>query len=418
MKSMDDFHNVISDGDKIYLQSAPQTPINFIKEMVENSKGKQLSFYHEEISGDEYFINEKKEGIKDFSFFIGKNAREAYLKGVTSYIPIFLSEIPNFIENYLKPDLVISTVSSKDSHGNVSTGASVIGIRRAIETGKKIILIESPNIPRTFGDSTVKIQDNFIVIEGNEKIYPENPAIGGRIEQEIGENVSSIIRDRSVIQAGIGAVPNSALKALEGHRELGIHTELFSDGMLNLIEKGAVTNRYKAVDRDHSVSTFVKGTDRLYKYIDDNPELLLRSSEYTNDTSVIRRHKNMVSVNSAVQVDITGQVVAESIGKNIISGVGGQMDFIRGASLSEGGISIIAITSMTPKGISKIQPFIDKGAGVTTTRAHVDYIVTENGIAKLKGKDLRERAREMIKISHPNFKDTLEKYAREIFPGF
>lgn len=417
MKSLENFNQIISDGDKIYVQSAPQTPINFMREIVENSKNKHLSFYHEEISGDEYFLKEKG-NISDFSFFIGKNAREAYMKGITSYIPIFLSEIPNFIETYLKPDIVISTVSSMDSHNNVSTGASVIGIRRAIETGKKIILIESPNIPRTFGDSTVKVQEDFTIIEGNEKIYQEKTAIGGKTEQEIGENVSSIIKDKSVIQAGIGAVPNSALKALEGHRDLGIHTELFSDGMLNLIEKGAVTNRYKAVDRDHSVSTFVKGTEKLYKYIDDNPELLLRSSEYTNDTSVIRRHKNMVSINSAVQIDITGQVVAESVGQNIISGVGGQMDFIRGASLSEGGISIIAITSMTPKGISKIQPFIDKGAGVTTTRAHVDYIVTENGIAKLKGKDLRERAREMIKISSPDIRDKLEKYAREMFPGF
>ena len=414
------FLELLRPGSKIYVHAVPSTPMHLLKLIAENSdKVGPVSLYHEEISGiGPYFKPENKNKIRDVSLFLGKNMREAYKDGSTQYLPIFLSDIPKFVENTLKPDIVLASISPSDRHGLHSLGAAVIAIKAAIKSSPVVIAQINESLPRTFGDAT--IPENFIdySIQHTEPIHEEGRRDISKDEMQIGENVAALVPDGATIQAGIGAIPDAVMKRLDGHRDLGIHTELFSDGMLDLTESGAVTNMRKDLDIGHAVATFAKGSKKLYSFLNDNPQILMKSVDYTNDTSNIRKQKNMISVNSAVSVDLTGQICAESIGNIVISGVGGQMDFVRGAALSPGGKSIIALTSRTKSGKPKIASSLLPGSGVTTTRNHVQWVVTEFGAVNLHGLDLGERARKLISIAHPDDRDKLTKEAMKIYPAF
>ncbi len=422
MQSIDEgkFLELIKPGSKIYVHAVPSTPLHLLKIIADNSdKIGPVSLYHEEISGvGPYFKPENRDKIHDVSLFLGRNMREAYKGGYTQYLPIFLSDIPKFVENTLKPDIVLVSISPSDRHGLHSLGAAVIAIKAAIKSSPLVIAQINSSLPRTFGDATVP--ENFIDygIEQNEPIHEEGKHDISKDEMQIGENVAGLVPDGATLQAGIGAIPDAVMKCLDGHRDLGIHTEMFSDGMLDLTVSGAVTNMRKDLDIGHAVATFAKGSKKLYSFLSDNPQILMKSVDYTNDTSNIRKQKNMISVNSAVAVDLTGQVCAESIGDLIISGVGGQMDFVRGSALSPGGKSIIALTARTKSGKQKIASSLLPGSGVTTTRNHVQWVVTEFGAVNLHGLDLGERARKLISIAHPDDRDRLTKEAMKIYPSF
>ncbi len=410
----------IHSGSRIYVHGSASTPDSLLKALVDRcSEIEDVTLYHIEIGGSLPHMKKEMRGrIRDVSLFVGKSMRKYVSDGSTDYLPIFLSDIPWFIREELRPDVTFVSATPPDSHGFVSLGPTVIGIRAAIESSETVIAQLNDNVPRTFGDSTVPQSVIDYAVRRDEKLVEEPGARVTETEVRIAEHIEPLIPNRATLQAGIGSIPDAVMPMLKDKRDLGIHTELLSLGMINLIESGAVTNRNKNIDRNHSVATFSKGPEYVYDFLDDNPMVQMRAVDYTNDTANIRKNDYTVSINSAVEIDISGQVAAESIGSRIISGVGGQMDFVRGASLSKGGKAIIAMASTTSRGESKIVPFLKQGAAVTTTRNHVQFVVTEFGIADLRGKTLTERARELIAIAHPDHTESLESYARKILPNF
>ena len=278
-----------------------------------------------------------------------------------------------------------------------------------IPSPKIVVAQVNPNMPRTFGDGILHISEIDYLVDVNVPIYGHEPEPFTDVEEKIGGYVASLIEDRSTLQMGIGSIPNAALSKLIHHKDLGLHTEMFSDGVIDLIEKDVINCNYKGTLRGRVLATFMMGSKRLYDYVNDNPFIEMKESSMVNDTARIRKNPKMVAINSAIEVDVTGQVCADSIGSRMYSGVGGQMDFIRGASLSEGGKAIIALPSITKKGDSRIVPYLKQGAGVVSTRAHVQYIITEYGIADLYGKTLRQRVTELVKIAHPTHQESIEK---------
>jgi len=355
--------------------------------------------------------------LRNRCFFVGSPTRELVQKGFADYVPIFLSEVPLlFRRDYQKVDTVLVQVSPPDNHGMCTLGVSVEATIAALEKCKTVIAHINPQMPRTHGDSFIPYSIFDRVYEEERPIYEHQAHPQTEITRKIGKLISEIVEDRSCLQLGIGAIPDAALQAMQQHKDLGIHTEMFSDGILGLMEKGVITNRYKNGHSHKVVTSFAMGTKKLYDFIDDNQEVVFLDVGYTNNTHIIRQNKKVVAINSAIQVDISGQVCADSFGPKIYSGVGGQMDFMRAAVLSEGGKAIIALPSTAKNDtISRIVPFLSPGSGVVTTRAHAHYIITEYGVAKLFGKSLRERAKELIKIAHPKFRDDLEKQARDIW---
>lgn len=345
------------------------------------------------------------------SLFVSENVRKAVNSEQGGYVPIFLSEIGQlFRRNILPIDVALVNVSPPDQHGFCSLGVSVDIAKAAVETTGTIIAQINKNMPRTHGDGLVHISKFSAAIEADDPLPLVN--YGSRIgerELKIGNYIAELIEDRSTLQLGIGAIPDAVLRVLGNHKDLGIHTEMFSDGVVDLMATGAVTNKYKRTHPGKVVSSFAIGTDKLYQKVHDNPEFSFHETAYVNDTSVIRKNPKMISINSCLELDLTGQVCADSIGSYHYSGVGGQMDFMRGASLSEGGKPIMALNATTNKGVSKIVPFLKEGAGVVTTRAHVQYVVTEYGTAYLYGKNLRQRAYELMRIAAPEHKEELEK---------
>jgi acyl-CoA hydrolase len=307
-------------------------------------------------------------------------------------------------------------VSPPDKHGFCSLGVSVDIARSAVRNAKYVIAQVNPQMPRTLGDGMIHLSEIQAMVEVDDALPEMNYADSiTEVEIAIGKHCASLIEDRSTLQMGIGAIPDAVLRQLQNHHGLGIHSEMFSDGIIDLVENGIITNQYKKSHRGKLVSAFALGTRRLYDYIHDNPRFAFLEADYVNDTAVIRKNPKMIAINSAIEIDITGQVCADSIGTTQFSGVGGQMDFIRGAALSEDGKAIIALSSVTKKGKSKIVPFLKEGAGVVTTRAHVHYVVTEYGIANLYGRNLRQRAYDLLEIAHPDCREELE---REIFKRF
>jgi acyl-CoA hydrolase len=403
---------VIKSNDRVYIQAAAAAPQQLINAMsARHEELRNVEVCHLHTEGEAPYANpELKNSFHVNSFFIGKNVRHTLKAGNGSYTPVFLSELPTlFRRNIVDVDVALIHVSVPDKHGYCSLGVSVEATLAAIENANFVIAQVNKNMPRTFGAGIIHVSEINAFVDCNDKLPGHEIAPPSEIENKIGNHVANLIEDRSTLQMGIGSIPNAVLSRLGNHKDLGLHTEMFSDGVIDLILKDVINGNYKKVNRGRALATFLIGSQRLYDYVDDNPFIEIRASNYTNDVGVISQNPKMVAINSAIEVDVTGQVCADSIGKNMYSGVGGQMDFIRGASLSEGGKAIIALPSITNKGISRIVPFLKQGAGVVTTRAHVQYIVTEYGVANLYGKTIKQRIKELVNIAHPNFRESIEK---------
>ena len=413
--------SMVKSGDHVYIHTAGATPQALVEALTERADElRHVKIYHLHTEGAAPYADIKyKDSFQVNSMFLGSNVRKAVNEGVTDFIPCFLSEVPIMFRNEIIPiDVALIQVSPPDKHGFCSLGISIDATKAAIDMATTVIAQINPRMPRTHGDGLVHISkfDSCVEIEQELPELPQH--ILSMEEERIGQHIANIIDDGATLQMGIGAIPDAVLSCLGNHKNLGVHTEMFSDGVLPLIESGVINNKKKPMHKDALVSGFLLGTRKLYDFVDDNPEVRMLDIQYVNDTAVIRKMPKMTSINSAIEVDLTGQVCADSIGTKMYSGVGGQMDFIRGASLSKGGKPIIALTSTTNKGVSKISSILKPGAGVVTTRAHVHYIVTEYGVADMYGKNLRERAHALINIAHPDHREALEKDAFERFKRF
>jgi len=413
---------VIKSFDKVFVHGGAATPHYLLRKMVERAEElRNVELISISTQGEALFAEKKyHESFRVNSLFVSANVREAVNDGRGDYIPVFLSDIPNlFRKNILPLDVALVQVSLPDKHGFCSLGVSVDVASTAIKTAKYVIAQVNPKMPRTFGDGIVNI-NSFDVLVFAEQELPE--VISGKVVNEIamriGANCAELVEDGATIQTGIGSIPDAVLASLMNHKELGVHTEMFSDGILPLVESGVITNDHKKKYKGKIITGFLLGSRKLYDFVDDNPSVVVMNIDYVNDTSIIRTNPKVTSINGAIEIDITGQVCSDSIGTYHYSGVGGQMDFMRGAALSEGGKPIIAIPSTTSKGLSRIVPFLKQGAGVVTTRAHVHYVVTEYGTAFLLGKNLHQRAKALINIAHPNHREGLEKAAFERFKTF
>ncbi|WP_158211046.1 acetyl-CoA hydrolase/transferase family protein [Myroides phaeus] len=399
---------VVKSGDRIYVQAAAATPnvlTKAISDRADELRGVEFCHIHTEGAAP-YVDPALAESFHVNSFFIGKNVRHTIAAGNGSYTPVFLSEVPNlFRKGAVTLDVVLIQVSPPDEHGFCSLGVSVEATVAAMECAKVVIAQINSFMPRTFGDSVLHISKIDMAVEHNCPLYASKPTVITDTEAKIGGFVAELIEDESTLQMGIGNIPNAVLAQLTNHKDLGLHTEMFSDGVIDLIESGVINCSKKAVTKGRALATFLIGSERLYKFVDNNPFIVLKESNYVNDTSVIRQNPKVVAINSALEVDLTGQVCADSLGTKMYSGVGGQMDFVRGASLSKGGKAIIALSSVSNRGDNRIVPFLKQGAGVVTTRAHAQYIVTEYGVADLYGKTLKQRVEAMASIAHPNFRE-------------
>jgi 4-hydroxybutyrate CoA-transferase len=412
--------SVINSGDRVFIQgvaAAPQVLIRAMTARAEELRDVEVVHLHTEGEAP-YSAPEYAENFRVNAFFVGANVRQAVNEGRGDYIPVFLSEIPAlFRRGVLKLDVALINVSPPDKHGFCSLGVSVDIARAAVDCATTVVAQVNPWMPRTLGDALVHITDIDFAVEVSDPLPEVPPPSLSETDRAIGRSIAEIIEDGATLQMGIGSIPNAVLASLTGHKDLGIHTEMFSDGVMDLVEQGVITGRKKVKHPGKIVAGFLMGTRRLYDFVDDNPQVLMLDIAYVNDSGVIRRNPKVTAVNSAIEVDLTGQVCADSIGNRHYSGVGGQMDFIRGASLSEGGKPIIALPSITSRGESKIVANLKPGAGVVTTRAHVHYVVTEHGVADLYGKNLRQRAYELIRIAHPDHREALERSAFERFGG-
>jgi acyl-CoA hydrolase len=414
--------SVIKSGDRVFLHGSAQTPVFLVNELAKEAyRLKDVEIVSISVYGNlDVCKPEYRENFTMNSMFVSGSIREAVASGRADYIPVFLSEIPELFKRGILPlDVAILQVSVPDEHGYCSLGVSVDVARSAVNTAKKVIAQVNPNAPRTHGDGMIHASRFHAMVYSEDPMQETSFADKvGDSERKIGQYVAELIEDRSTMQMGIGAIPDAVLKCLHGHKDLGVHTEMFSDGIIDLFEKDVINNKYKRIHPNKIVTGFALGSRRLYEYVNDNPAFNFLDIDYVNDPHVIRRNPKVVAVNSCIEVDITGQVCSDSIGTYQFSGVGGQMDFIRGAALSEGGKPIIALSSRTAKGVPRIVPFLKPGAGVVTTRSHVHYIVTEYGVAYLFGKNLRQRAKALINISHPDDREMLEKACWDRFKNF
>ena len=403
---------VVQSGQRVYVQAAAATPTvltHALSQRADELRNVEICHLHTEGEAP-YADPSLAKSFHVNSFFIGANVRHTLKAGNGSYTPVFLSELPMlFRKKVVLLDVVFIHVSPPDKHGYCSLGVSVEATVAAIENAKTIIAQVNPQMPRTFGDSIIHVSEIDYLVEVNVPLHQNYLQLFSVIEEKIGTYVASLIEDKSTLQMGIGNIPNAALSQLIHHKDLGLHTEMFSDGVIDLIEKNVINCNYKGTVRGRALATFLMGSKRLYDFVNDNPFIEMRESSMVNDTAVIRKNHKMVAINSAIEVDLSGQVCADSIGGKMYSGVGGQMDFIRGAALSPGGKAIIALPSVTKKGESRIVPYLKQGAGVVTTRSHVQYIITENGIADLYGKTLKQRAAALVRIAHPNHQESIEK---------
>jgi acyl-CoA hydrolase len=413
--------NLIKSGNRVFVHGGAATPhllLDCLAEHAANYSGVEIVSIS--LQG-RIKIAEKafRPNFRINSLFVSENIREAVNDGRADYVPIFLSEIPTLFRNGILPiDVAIVHVSPPDAHGYCSLGTSVDIAMSAIKTAKKVIAQVNPRMPRTWGDGIVDSRKFDAMVWGEQELAEVLQSGRSEIAGRIGVNCAELVENGATIQTGIGSIPDAVLASLTNHKELGIHTEMFSDGIIPLLEKGVITNEHKKKHRGKSVTSFILGSRTLYDYVNDNPAIAVLGIDYVNDTSVIRQNPKVTAINSAIEVDITGQVCSDSIGTYHYSGVGGQMDFIRGAALSQGGKPIIALPSATAKGISRIVPFLKQGAGVVTTRAHAHYIVTEYGVAYLYGKNMRQRAKALIDIAHPNHREELDMAAFERFRNY
>ncbi|RGD75435.1 acetyl-CoA hydrolase/transferase family protein [Anaerofustis stercorihominis] len=410
VKNADDAVKAIKSGNRVVIAHAVGEPVYVVDKMVEHHKGyKDVEIVQLVPMGHSLYAKEEmKEHFRLNAFFLGGNTRDAVFEGRGDFTPCFFYQIPQLFRSSLPIDVALITVSAPDENGFCSFGTSCDYTKPAAEAAKIVIAQVNKKMPRTLGDGFIHINDIDIIVEHDEQV-PElpNPKITD-VEMKIGENCAKLINDGDTLQLGIGAIPDAVLKFLTHKKDLGIHSEMISDGVMDLYEKGVITCKKKNLHKGKMVVAFLMGTQKLYEFVHDNPAISMMDIEYVNNPIVIGQNDNMVSVNSALQVDLMGQVCAEAMGLKQFSGIGGQVDFIRGAAFSKGGKSILAFPSTAKKGtISKIVPFLTEGSAVTTSRTDVDYIVTEHGIAHLKGQTLKERARRLINIADPNFRDGL-----------
>ncbi|HET7495608.1 MAG TPA: acetyl-CoA hydrolase/transferase C-terminal domain-containing protein [Candidatus Limnocylindrales bacterium] len=403
----------ISSGQQVYVHCAAAAPSVLLDALVARAAAKDLtdvSVVHLHIEGPgPHLAPEVARHFRHRALFIGPNAREAIEDGRADYVPVFLSDVPHlFSSGVIALDAVFVNATPPDVHGFCSLGTSVEAMLAAVRAAKTVIVQFNRSMPRTLGDSFLHVSDIDLAVEVD--VPPYERAVGeiGDIERRIGANVAELIPDGATLQLGIGAIPAATALFLRDKKDLGIHTEMFTDSVVDLVEAGAITGEAKERNRGKIVTSFVMGSRRLYEFIHDNPMVEMRPVDFTNDTAVIRGFRKMVAINSAIEVDLTGQVVADSIGHRMYSGVGGQMDFIRGAALAPEGRAIIALPSTAGGGrVSRITATLQPGAGVVTTRAHVRTVVTEFGVAELFGRSLHERAAALISIAHPDFRDRL-----------
>lgn len=411
--------SVIKSGDRIFSHGSACTPNYLLNELAKQaSQFKDIEMVSITQQGAVAIARpEYKDNFHINSLFVSTPVREAVNSDRGDFVPIFLSEIPILFKNNILPlDVAIITVSPPDKHGYCTLGTSVDIARSAVDSAKTIIAIVNPKMPRTHGDGMIHVQriakmvwheEELMTIDYGSKVGPE--------EALIGKHVAELIDDKATLQMGIGTIPDAVLKCLSNHKDLGIHTEMLSDGVINLIKDDIVNNKYKGFHDHVSITSFCFGTKNLYDFVDDNPSIAFLDVQHVNFPINIMKNHKMHAINSAIEIDLTGQVCADSIGTYQYSGIGGQMDFMRGAALSEGGKPIMALTSRTKKGIPRIVPFLKQGAGVVTTRGHIHYVVTEYGTAYLYGKNLRQRAKALIDIAHPDDREILERAAHERF---
>ena len=409
---------VIKSGDHIHLSSVASTPQCLVDAMCKRGKEgafKNVYIHHLHTEGYAPYASKEYEGIfQHDAFFVGSNVRKDVQAGFADSIPVFLSETQKlYREKYLPVDVVMLQVCPPDNHGFVSMGTSVDATLAAIEMAKTVIAVVNPCMPRSYGDALIPMSMIDIFVEDCSPLFPAHFSEPTFEEATIGKYCAELIEDGACLQMGIGAIPNAVLAQLGNHKDLGIHTEMFADGVLPLVEKGVINGKNKKLDNGKMVSTFLMGSQKVYEFIDNNPMVAMMDVGYTNDPFIIAQQPKMTAINSALQIDITGQVCADSIGSKFYSGVGGQVDFIYGASRSERGKAIIAMPSITKKGISKIANILTPGAGVVTTRNHIHWFVTEFGAVNLYGKSLQERARLLISVAHPDYREELDKAAFE-----
>ncbi len=416
--SPDQAVQAIKSGDHVHLSSVASAPQCLIEAMCrrgERGELRDVHIHHLHTEGPAPYADAKFEGIFQLdSFFVGGNVRKQTQGGHADYIPVFLSETQKLYRAGVLPvGVAMIQVSPPDKHGYVSLGTSVDATLAAIECARTVIAVINKYVPRSFGDALIPLSKIDVFVEEDKPLMEGHFTAPDEIESAIGRNCAAMIEDGACLQMGIGAIPNAVLAQLGGHKNLGIHTEMFADGVLPLIEKGVVNGSNKAIDKGKIVSTFLMGSQKVYDFIDDNPGVAMMDVGYTNDPFIIARNPKVTAINSALQIDLTGQICADSLGKTFYSGVGGQIDFMYGASRSERGLGIIAMPSVTNKGLSKISNVLTPGAGVVTTRSHVQWLVTEYGAVNLYGKTLQERARLITSIAHPDHREQLEKDAFE-----
>lgn len=416
-KTIDEILRIIKPGSRIFIGSGAAEPQTLIQMLIE--KGRHIAD-HETINLIELGTSPYTEAVmsrpfKQNAFFIGANVRDAVNEGRAEYTPIFLSELPGLIRSgSLKIDVAFIQVAPPDRYGFCSLGVSVDVVMAGTDAATTVIAEVNSRMPRTLGDSFVHLKDIDYILESDHPLPTLDPPAADQVAVKIGQNVARLIHDGVTLQTGIGMIPNAILSFLTDKNDLGVHTEMFSDGIIDLVESGVITNRKKTIHKGKIIATFCMGTQRLYDFVHDNPLIEFHPCDYTNDPYIISRNDKMISVNAAIQVDLTGQVCADSIGEYFYSGIGGQVDFVRGAARSRGGKPVIVLPSTAKNGeVSRIVPYLDQGAGVVTSRGDVHYIATEYGIVNLHGKNLRERALSLISIAHPDFRDDLVNYAKQ-----
>ena len=413
------FHN-IHRGNRIFIGTACGEPQYLVRALIKYVESHPKGLFDAEILhvwtlGIAPYTDERfKSNFRHNSFFIGDNTRDAINKGLADYSPLFLSQAPDLFHRRLVPiDVALIQTSPPDNNGYMSLGVSVDISKAAVENASLVITQTNPNMPRIHGDTFLHIKDVDFVVPCEEPLLEYEDKVSDEISQLIGKYVARIVEDGDTIQVGYGSIPNAILSNLTHKKNLGVHTELLSDGIVELMKKGVIDNTKKTIDRGKTIATFCMGTKKTYQYIHDNPSVEFRQVDYTNNPLIIAQNRNMTAINSALQIDLTGQATAESIGKTFYSGIGGQADFMRGALLAAKGKTILTLQSTAEnETISRIVPFVSEGAGVTLTRGDIHYVVTEYGIAYLHGKNIRERAMELISIAHPKFRPWLIEEAK------
>ena len=411
--------SVIKSGDRVFVHSVAAAPRRLVEAMTARApelRVVEVVHLHTEGAAP-YAAPELSKSFRVNALFVGANVRQAVHEGRADYLPVFLSEVPQLFRGGRPPARrgPHPGLAARPRTASARSGVSVDVTRAAVQTARTVIAQVNPRMPRTHGDGLIHVDHIDFAVEVDEPIHELPPVAIAEVERAIGRHCAELVEDGATLQLGIGAIPDATLAALADHHRLGIHTEMLSDGVVDLVERGVITGEEKRIHPGKIVAGFALGGRKLYDFLDDNPLVAMLDIAYVNDTEVIRRNPKVTAINSAIEVDLTGQVCADSIGDRLYSGVGGQMDFIRGASLSEGGKPIIALPSTTTSGESRIVSYLRQGAGVVTTRAHVHYVVTEHGIADLCGKNLRQRAAALIAIADPRHRDALSAEARRRF---